>query len=209
MDIEKLAKFCEIQNEIENHLSNAHKVLNNECTIKDSGERRIFETGAVRDMAEGKGRFDIMPLDILAEISVDKFIEEISKERYFGACEVAIYDFWQDYYDAFLDLAKHFENGLLKYGQDNWKKGIPKESYIDSALRHYCKAKAGWKDEPHATACLWNLVCLIWTLKNKTEEKNNCSKCVYFGNNPKSEWYLKCCLDKCAFKEGRKNEQNI
>jgi hypothetical protein len=29
--------------------------------ILDSGTRREFETGAVRDMSEGKGRFDILP----------------------------------------------------------------------------------------------------------------------------------------------------
>lgn len=29
--------------------------------IKDSGERREFETGAVRDMSAGKGRFDLLP----------------------------------------------------------------------------------------------------------------------------------------------------
>jgi hypothetical protein len=32
-----------------------------EKIIKDSGTRREFETGAVRDMSEGKGRFDILP----------------------------------------------------------------------------------------------------------------------------------------------------
>ena len=29
--------------------------------LKDSGERREFETGAVRDRAAGKGRFDLIP----------------------------------------------------------------------------------------------------------------------------------------------------
>jgi len=29
--------------------------------IKDSGQRTEFETGAVRDMHEGKGRFDLLP----------------------------------------------------------------------------------------------------------------------------------------------------
>lgn len=29
--------------------------------ILDSGNRREFETGAVRDMAEGKGRMDLLP----------------------------------------------------------------------------------------------------------------------------------------------------
>ena len=37
--------------------------------IKDSGNRRQFETGAVRDMADGKGRFDLMPWAALIEVS--------------------------------------------------------------------------------------------------------------------------------------------
>ena len=37
--------------------------------IKDSGNRREFETGAVRDMAEGKGRFDLMPWAALMEVA--------------------------------------------------------------------------------------------------------------------------------------------
>ena len=36
--------------------------------IKDSGNRREFSTGAVRDMAEGKGRCDLLPLDVIAHI---------------------------------------------------------------------------------------------------------------------------------------------
>ena len=31
--------------------------------IKDSGNRRKFSSGAVRDIAEGKGRCDLMPHD--------------------------------------------------------------------------------------------------------------------------------------------------
>ena len=37
--------------------------------IKDSGTRREFETGATRDCAEGKGRFDLMPWAALMEVS--------------------------------------------------------------------------------------------------------------------------------------------
>ena len=36
--------------------------------IKDSGNRREFESGAVRDMQEGKGRCDLMPLNVAAAI---------------------------------------------------------------------------------------------------------------------------------------------
>ena len=35
--------------------------------LKDSGERREFQTGAVRDIVSGKGRCDLMPL---GEVSV-------------------------------------------------------------------------------------------------------------------------------------------
>lgn len=35
-------------------------------TVKDSGERQEFKTGAVRDMAAGKGRFDLIsPIALL------------------------------------------------------------------------------------------------------------------------------------------------
>ena len=37
--------------------------------IKDSGNRREFKTGAVRDMAEGKGRMDLLPWSAIIEVS--------------------------------------------------------------------------------------------------------------------------------------------
>jgi hypothetical protein len=37
--------------------------------IKDSGNRRTFATGSVRDMADGKGRFDLCPWSAFIEIS--------------------------------------------------------------------------------------------------------------------------------------------
>jgi hypothetical protein len=40
------------------------------CAIKDSGERRQFETGAVRDMAEGKGLMVVMPAAALLRLSL-------------------------------------------------------------------------------------------------------------------------------------------
>lgn len=36
--------------------------------IKDSGERTKFQSGAVRDMSEGKGRFDLMPLHEMGQL---------------------------------------------------------------------------------------------------------------------------------------------
>lgn len=37
--------------------------------LKDSGDRRNFDTGAVRDMAEGKGRCDLLPAAALLRLS--------------------------------------------------------------------------------------------------------------------------------------------
>ena len=38
-------------------------------SIKDSGERTEFNTGAVRDMHSGKGRMDLLPLTAIIELS--------------------------------------------------------------------------------------------------------------------------------------------
>ena len=38
--------------------------------IKDSGHRREFPTGAVRDMAEGKGRYDLLPWEAIHELAL-------------------------------------------------------------------------------------------------------------------------------------------
>ena len=37
--------------------------------IKDSGERTEFESGAVRDIHEGKGRFDLLPMCVLMRLA--------------------------------------------------------------------------------------------------------------------------------------------
>ena len=40
-----------------------------ELVIKDSGSRREFETGAVRDDGAGKGRMDLLPFRALMEVA--------------------------------------------------------------------------------------------------------------------------------------------
>jgi hypothetical protein len=35
------------------------------ATLKDSGSRRTFDTGSVRDTREGKGRFDLLPYEAI------------------------------------------------------------------------------------------------------------------------------------------------
>ena len=62
-------------------------------------------------------------------------------------------------------LAKHFENGAVKYQDRNWERGIPLMRYLDSALRHMFKLLDGQTDEDHAAAAMWNIACYIQTEK--------------------------------------------
>lgn len=60
-------------------------------------------------------------------------------------------------------LARHFENGALKYEERNWEKGIPLHCYIDSAMRHLFRYLSGSRDEDHMAAAAWNALCFIET----------------------------------------------
>ena len=143
--------------------------------IKDSGNRRAFESGAVRDIQEGKGRCDLLPLAVVAKALDSRTIQHITDfvkgqdtEHLYRALNSFIYESdFKDLPDLFLEVSKHFEDGAKKYGEYNWQKGIPTQSYIDSAIRHLLKYKAGWDDEPHDRAFAWNIICLIWTLDHK------------------------------------------
>ena len=60
-------------------------------------------------------------------------------------------------------VAKTFESGAIKYAEENWRKGIPLRRFLDSALRHLCKAAQGQIDEDHFTQAAWNILCLLET----------------------------------------------
>lgn len=164
--------------------------------ILDSGDRTEFESGAVRDMREGKGRCDLMPLGVVGQLFNDKFfnyIEDFQRDGEVVNLYKAI-DFFSlhwtpvvdnidkgtlehiSYATMCLEVAKHFEEGAKKYGDNNWRKGIPAHVYIDSAVRHYLKYIAGWNDEPHDRAVAWNLMCCIWTCDNKPELNDYAAK---------------------------------
>ena len=143
--------------------------------IQDSGKRREFGTGAVRDIAEGKGRCDLLPLDVLAKLLDAPCLEPIeefkrSKDVWLLLRSISMFvGCDQDICTAMLEVSKHFEEGAKKYGDNNWKKGIPLHCYIDSAVRHFIKHLRGDTDEPHERAFIWNLLCAVWTYIHKPE----------------------------------------
>jgi hypothetical protein len=149
--------------------------------ILDSGNRTEFESGAVRDMREGKGRCDLLPLDVVSKLfnggnskpDVFTYINEFQKEGKTIDLFLAMSHFIKQrgwtIHTMLLELARHFEEGSKKYGDNNWRRGIPVRYYIDSALRHYIKWLRSDEDEPHDRAFCWNIICAIWTCENIPE----------------------------------------
>lgn len=149
--------------------------------IKDSGSRRSFPSGAVRDIQEGKGRCDLLPLDVVGEYMNDVVVGclgQFQREKTSIYLENALAAFRKQFNgiddgarnaDMLLEVSRHFEDGANKYGEDNWQKGIPVHCYIDSAVRHYLKFLRGDNDERHDRAFVWNILCAIWTCKHYPE----------------------------------------
>lgn len=98
-----------------------------EPSLKDSGQKREFPTGAHRDDDSKKPRFDLLPVTALEAV------------------------------------AKHYASGAVKYGENNWRKGIPRREFLKSALRHTFQALRGDDDEDHVVHAAWNLLCFIET----------------------------------------------
>lgn len=144
--------------------------------IKDSGDRKQFESGAVRDVAEGKGRCDLLPLDVVSELlnsvvldMIHNFVQTGDEMWLLRAAK----NFGETVYlslpSMILEVAVHFEEGCEKYGERNWEKGLPLHCYIDSGVRHYLKHLRGDDDERHDRAFVWNLLCAVWTIWNRPE----------------------------------------
>lgn len=60
-------------------------------------------------------------------------------------------------------LAQHYESGANKYGENNWKRGMPLRRFLNSAFSHLIKCLDGRDDEDHAAAILWNICGFIYT----------------------------------------------
>jgi len=101
--------------------------------MHDSGERQHFDTGAIRDTATGKGRFDLLSPEVLFR------------------------------------LARWTEEGAQKYTDRNWEKGMPISRCYDSAMRHLVKYLAGWDDEDHLAAVVWNVMAIMHFERYKPE----------------------------------------
>lgn len=174
--------------------------------LKMDGEFHSFEGGAIRYTKTGKGRFDLIPKEVLNMIidaipdyvmfdcknmgnslkplkmqcllrvvndEYEKAVLDIVVLQYMGnmtgETDITNDTLFTALCRMLRDLAIHYEKGAEKYGVDNWKKGIPATSFLDSGMRHLLQYFTGETDEPHAISAIWNLFGLIWTHLNQTE----------------------------------------
>jgi hypothetical protein len=154
--------------------------------IHDSNQRENFQTGAVRDISDGKGNPSLIAADVMAAYLSQNFdqlswcpltskevvdiveplmwkfaaMPKFSSEPLFLAMH---YFLEHDYSSVMQRLAEHYQNGCKKYSKNNWRKGMPLSRYFDSCLRHLWKMRVGLADEDHASAALWNIIAIIQT----------------------------------------------
>ena len=166
--------------------------------ILDSGSRREFSTGAVRDISENKGRMDLLPFDTLSAMTSyyednENDVKEFSLSTIFYYVNsfvvtrdsVHIVDLlcsfikhaYDDINTAIIEYSKHVQAGANKYSKYNWNKGLPTHCFLDSGLRHGVKYLRSDNDEPHDRAFLWNFICLLWTLVHHPELDD-----IFYGN---------------------------
>lgn len=69
-------------------------------------------------------------------------------------------------------LAWLYKTGADHYGVNNWckGKGIPTESYIESAERHWMKYRMGWTDEDHLASLVFNVFGIMWNEIHATDK---------------------------------------
>ena len=91
--------------------------------IKDSGARREFESGAVRDIQEGKGRMDLVPIDIMSELIDDEILYEVNRaleleneEPLFDALDAFAAEYFTNMETMMIEVSIHYEEGCSKYG---------------------------------------------------------------------------------------------
>ena len=64
---------------------------------------------------------------------------------------------------ALAALARHYQKGADKYGSDNWRKGMPINRFLDSAIRHIYNYLSEDRSEDHLSAAAWNILCAYET----------------------------------------------
>lgn len=60
-------------------------------------------------------------------------------------------------------IAAVFAEGAVKYGDRNWEKGLPTDTYLDHMEEHLLRFKEGDRTEDHLSKIAWGALALKWT----------------------------------------------
>ena len=75
-------------------------------------------------------------------------------------------------FDVLMRVARHYEKGSSKFGNHNWRKGIPSTEYFNSMTRHISQYWEGKQDEDHLSAIVFNAIGIMLNEeKFKDDEK--------------------------------------
>jgi hypothetical protein len=127
--------------------------------MEDSGKRQQFDGGAVRDTAEGKPPYSLLPPYAWTALPYGEYVRDFVLSR-----DVVLLE------DLFVRLVKDFgtlrfvrwlELGSQKYSRFNWAKGMYVSRCLDSLGRHLEALKAGLTNEDHAAAVMCNVAFIV------------------------------------------------
>lgn len=96
--------------------------------------------------------------DRLEEIKVKSRVFESGAKRDASLGKPNCHDL-QGY--TMLRFGYHMELGEQNYGESNYLKGIPDQAALESLSRHYAKFIAGYDDEDHLSAIMFNIQLLM------------------------------------------------
>ena len=131
--------------------------------IKDSGTRRGFSTGSVRDCADGKGRCDLLPLTIIGVHMDDQTLIDIGTYIYNGDTGL-LWDAIMRGAEVKLTFSLMWPSttrGAQKSMTSATGNSDNVHVYIDSRSRHYLKVLRGDTDENHQPG-----VCMEYVRRN-------------------------------------------
>lgn len=84
-------------------------------------------------------------------------------------------------------LARHYENGAEKYGDDNWRKGQPFRRTLDSAIRHLYRYLDGDRTEDHLAAAAWGAFSIMHFEREIAEGRLPATLADTYGGEPAAE----------------------
>lgn len=81
-------------------------------------------------------------------------------------------------------MAETYGEGALKYGDDNWRKGMPEKSLINHFMAHLVQHLSGDRKEDHLAHMCWGVMTLMWMQENMPAMLNLCKLATSGTANP-------------------------